>query len=254
MKKKDFGMFAIVFGLIVGVSGCAMNNSELSKATEEVTLLNERQKSILAEQGLATNYDGLTASQQEAIVAIEEMLQYAENKYDMNFSYAGYVTESSLEKEHMRAYPASGDKAVDCFTITKTSDGYTDDYISVAANQNFCIYVCDGVKGLSYGIDVKVFAEITSTSLKEIPSVGDAFDGNIEGSLWIFIDETSLSGDKWSDFVAEFKEWMEGHSLYGVVQMILLKENNIKYITRYNYVDYLSEEYYKSREVIYINK
>ena len=36
-----------------------------------------------------------------------------------------------LEKEHMRAFPTSGDIEVDSFTITRTDDGYEDDFINI---------------------------------------------------------------------------------------------------------------------------
>ena len=253
-RKKGFGIVAIILILMMGACGCTMNNSDLpSNSASEITL-NERQKNILLEQGLPTNVNELTDSQQKAIVEIETMLQYAEEKYNSSFSYAGYTLASSLEKEHMRAYPSGGDKQTESFTITKTSTGYEDDYISVAATNSFSAYIGECVTSYLSGAEAKVFSEITKTSLIEIPTDYSLFDGNVESSIWIFIDGGAFNIDQMAQFKEEFSNSMKEHSLYCTAQIILLNEGRIAYLTRYNYTDYLSEEYYMSREIVYIKK
>lgn len=251
-RKKGFGIVAII--LMIGACGCTMNNSDLpSNSVSEITL-NERQKNILSEQGLPTNVNELTDSQQKAIVAIEAMLQYAEEKYNSSFSYAGYTAASALEKEHMRAYPSGGDKQTESFTITKTSTGYKDDYISVAATNSFNTYIEECATSLLNGSEVKVFSEITKTSLNEVPTDYSSFDGNVESSIWLFIDGASFDINHMAQFKEDFSNTMKEHGLYCTVQIILLNEGKIAYPTRYNYTDYLSEEYYVSRETVYVKK
>ena len=88
MKKHfGFGLIVSLLILMMGVCGCTMNNSDLPNNTESEVSLSQRQKDILAEQGLSTEYTELSASQQKAIVAIEEMLVYVEKKYNTSFSY-----------------------------------------------------------------------------------------------------------------------------------------------------------------------
>lgn len=255
MKRNvGFGIIVSLIILMMGVCGCTMNNSNLPSNTESEVILTQRQKDILTEQGLSTEYTELSASQQKAIVAIEEMLSYAEKKYNTSFSYAGYSTQSSLEKEHMRAFPTSGDKETDSFTITKTDAGYEDDYVNVAANAIYVAYVCDGIKAILPNTEIKVFAEITKTSLVEVPTVDTDLQGKVESSLWVFIDSATFSEQDLSKFQTDFNEYLTEHQLYGMAQLILLKDGKIAYPTKYNYTDYLSEEHYVARETLYVNK
>lgn len=253
-RNAGFGIIVSLIILMMGVCGCKMNNSDLPSNTEAKVSLSQRQKDILTEYGLSTEYMELSAPQQKAIVAIEEMLTYAEKKYNVSFSYAGYSVQSALEKEHMRAFPTSGDKEIDSFTIIKTDTGYEDDYINVATNAIFVSYVCDGIKTILPNTEVKVFAEITKTSLVEVPTVDTELKGKVESSLWIFIDSATFSGQDLGEFKTDFSEYITEHQLYGMAQLILLKDGKIAYLTKYNYTDYLSEEHYAVRETVYINK
>lgn len=254
--KRTVGLGIIVSSIILmmGVCGCTMNNSELPNSAESAVSLNQRQKDILAEQGLSTEYTELSIAQQEAIVEIENMLCYVEEKYNMAFSYAGYSAQGPLEQEHMRAFPTSGDKETDSFTITKTDAGYEDDYINVAANAMYVAYVCDGIKTILPNTEVKVFAEITKTSLVEVPTVDTDLQGKVESSLWIFIDGASFNGQDLTEFKANLNDYLTEHQLYGMAQLILLKDGKIAYPTKYNYTEYLSEEHYAAREILYVNK
>lgn len=254
--KRNFGSEIIVCLLImvIGLCGCTMNNSDLQSNTEMEVSLNQRQIDILIEQGLSTDYAELSDSQKKAIVTIEEMLVYVETKYNTSFSYAGYSTQSSLEKEHMRAFPTSGDMETDSFTITRTETGYEDDYINVAANAIYVAYVSDGIKTILPDTEIKVFAEITKTSLDEVPTVNTDLQGKVESSLWIFIDGATFDGQDLMEFKVSFNDYLTEHQLYGITQIILLKEGIIAYPTKYNYTDYLSEEYYSVRETLYVNK
>lgn len=255
MKRNvGFGIIVSSIILMMGVCGCTMNNSYLPSNTESEVSLNQRQKDILTEQGLSTEYTELSASQQNAIVEIESMLCYVEEKYNTSFSYAGYSAQSSLEKEHMRAFPTSGDKETDSFTITKTDIGYEDDYINVASNAIFVSYVRDGIKSILPNTEIKVFAEITKTSLVEVPTVDTDLKGKIESCLWVFIDGAAVSEQDLSDFKARFSGYLTEQQLYGVAQLILLKDGKIAYLTKYNYTDYLAEEHYAVRETLYVNK
>lgn len=251
--KKYFGIMLFFSILMIGVYGCAMNKANLSNKMKSNVLLSERQKVILSEQGLSTRYEDLSITQKQAIVSIEEMLSYVEDKYGKSFSYAGYVAKGPLEEEHMRAYPADGYMQTDSFTIIKKETGYEDDYINIAINVDFADYVNECIQPLVKNVETKVFCEITKTSLSEIPMDFSVFDGNVESSLWVFLDSTDFEED-FESFKIRFSDVMNEHKLYGMAQIIFLKEGKMDYITRYNYTDYLSEEYYTNRGMVYINK
>jgi len=255
MKNRfSIGIIFVLIILLIGVFGCMMNNPDLSNNTETKVSLNERQKSILAEYGLPTEYDELLLSQKTAIVAIEEMLCYAEEKYDISFSYAGYIAASPLEKEHMIAFPTSGNKWSDSFTITNNGDNYEDDYINVAINEEFTSYLCDNIKSFAPDAEVRVFPKITKTYFHELPSGDINYDGMVESSQCVFIDESTFNEEDLSKFHDQFTEFMQEHKLYGITQIILLKEGRIEYLTKYNYTDYLFDEHHISRETFYTKK
>ena len=69
----------------------------------------------------------------------------------------------------------------------------------------------------------------------------------------VFIDGADLSEQDFREFETDFKEYLTGHQLYGTAQLILLKADQLVYLTKYNYTDYLSEEYYTLRETLYVN-
>lgn len=255
MKKRyGFGLIAALLILIIGICGCAANHADPTDEKEPEVTLSERQKDILAEQGLPTEYDALRPHQQRAIVAIEEMLLYAEDKYDLPFSYAGYTEAGPMEKEHMRAYPTSGHMAVDSFTITKTEARYEDDFVAVASSPYFASYVRENLKSFLPNSEVKVYAEITDTSLTEVPTAETVFDDKVASSLCIFVDGATCTVEDFESFKLQYADFMRQHRLYGMTQVILLKEGNLIYLSEFNYTDYLSADYFDSRDTISIQR
>lgn len=88
MKTRLVGIITtMIFVVLIG--GCSTNMKE------NVTL-NDRQIDILLSEDLPTEWNKLTPNQQKSIQAIEEMLEYLENKYDKEFIYAGYKLPDML--------------------------------------------------------------------------------------------------------------------------------------------------------------
>ena len=255
MKKRP--VVWLIIGLtilVIGVCGCMKKQTDDQSNNESKVTLSERQKNILAEQGLPTEYDALPAHQQRAIVAIEEMLSYAEDKYDMAFSYAGYAEAGPMEEEHMRAYPSSGHMAVDSFTITKTENGYEDDYIRVAAVPCFTEYLTGQLKAFLPEVEIQVYGKITKTTLAEIPTAETDFDGKVSSSLCVFVDGATCTPEEFETFKAQYADFMQEHQLYGMAEVVLLKEGKLVYLSRYNYTDYLSEEVCYSRDTVSVQR
>ncbi|WP_040214966.1 hypothetical protein [Clostridium polynesiense] len=258
-RKNSIGILIVIILTMIGVWGCSMDNKPLSKDnTDSGITLNERQKEILSKNDLPTEYNKLNSSQKDAIVAIEEMLQAVEKKYGMEFAYSGYIAENVLEKEQLRAYPASGDKATDSFTVTRIERNgeivYKDDYINHAVSHLFSSYI-EGFVKKEMKIDaVKVFSEITATSLEAVPEDFSKFHGSVESNNSLFIDSKELSEDQLSSFINKYEKWMKEHQLFGSTQIILLKPDILIRLTKYNFTDYLFEKYYLRREFSYLNK
>ena len=118
----------------------------------------------------------------------------------------------------------------------------------------FVSYVYDGVKTLLPDTEIKVFAEITNTSLTEteVPTVDTDFSGKVESSLWVFIDGATFSEQDLNIFKTDFNEYLTDHQLYGMARLILLNDNEIAYLTKYNYTDFLSDKHCVEQETLYV--
>ena len=253
--------------LMLLVCGCAafdpsnLRETETTEMTSQTSIpvtLNERQKEILTNQNLSTDYRELTSSQQKAIVAIEEMLQAVELKYGMAFSYAGYTAGNSIEKETLWAYPVNGDKETEIFTVVREivngTENYTDTFIHVAATHLLSTYVEESLSELALVNNARVYSEISETTLVSIPVENTEFDGCVEAALWIFIDGSTYTQEQLDNVIVGFETWMVEHQIYGSVQYILLKEGILPYLTEYNFSSYLSGDYYLTREYSNVNK
>lgn len=99
MKRKYISIASCIFLLLIvmGVCGCTNNSTDATEGTTVNTQLNEgeiilngRQKEILTSKGLPTDYEELTYTQKQAIVAIEEMLSTVEAKYGISLEFISY--------------------------------------------------------------------------------------------------------------------------------------------------------------------
>ena len=224
-----------------------MKNHSETKIT-----LNERQKAILAEVGLPMEYEALTRTRKKAIVAIEEMLQAVEQKYGRAFTYAGYAAKWILEPERLWAYPVGGHRPTETFVVTrKTIDGevvYQDTHLLVAAKEKFSQYVKMELTAMTGLAEIKVYAQLTKLTTQSIPENYEEFDGHTSAKLWIFFDGASCSAERLQEMIRDFEGWMQEHRIYGRCQYILLHENVLPSLTRYNYTNYLAKQDYLARE------
>ena len=264
---KKIMIIGTVLIIGIGVCGCGMkkNSSDESKnitlKSKPELVLNERQKEILEEVGLPTDAEKLDSSQQEAIIAIDEMLTEIEKKYNTSFSYAGYIAPGPLEHEELIAYPTEGSSG-DTFSVTRVKKNgkyvYEDEYVNDVIEPIFEEYIlkyCEGELGVD---NVKVYSMVTKikdedsiiTNIKkgEIPLKEEDIDFNISGYSCIFVDGENITEEVYDSFISNYKEWMTEHEIGHSSQFILLKEGNIENIERYNHTDYLSTDYYLRRD------
>jgi len=233
--------------LMIGVCGCNLgtnNNpsSENTQNTEDNVILSERQMKILSEQDLSTDYDKLEKHQQEAIVAIEELLKHLEDKYEIGFTYLGYNAEGVLEDEKLIAYPTDGDDELDIVEAIRKSGEITDNYIDVAARPILNKAATDYTSQFVDAKDFRVYTTTPLTTIKSLPIDSSDLSGNIYGGSDIFIGADSIKKDDFEEFTNKFGDWLKENRFYGSNDLILIESSSIDYLTEYNYQDNLASE------------
>lgn len=269
MNKLLIAGFLVL--LVIGVCGCDTKESDQSlkdsqeiqqeqtkepeiqlndKTKEPEIQLNDRQKRILAEKGLPDSYEQLSYNQKKAIVSIEEMLQYAEGKYQMAFCYAGYGSDDPVYGECLHAYPEGMDMKYDSFLIWRTDTGYEDTYMNMVVAEPLEEYLGTLVQDLHEGTDIKIFVN-AQTALEKLPDQPEQFDGAVDGSWVIFVD-SNYPVEKVKELGEQIASRLQVHRIYGDLQVVGLTEGTLPYVTRYNFSDYFDEAYCTARESIYI--
>lgn len=110
MKAYNFLLIIMILISLI-LSGCYSSLDKYcvtstTNSSSKSYKLNNRQKSILKQEGLSTDYNKLNPVQKSSIEAIETMLCYLEKKYpNESFMYNGYVgtTINPIEREHLIA-------------------------------------------------------------------------------------------------------------------------------------------------------
>lgn len=248
--KSKFIIILLISLVVIGGYGCTMaDNKQITTATPEMTL-NDRQISILKDLGLSTSYADLTLTQQNAIVAIEDMLEYADEKYSKKFAYAGYTQPGTGSIESMSAYPADGSKTTDTFTIKKTSTGYTDDYLSVLANKLLSQQIPQELKAIGSNVSTVALTRVIDATLTSAPSSIDDLKGHVNVSMSVFIYGAGFDENALKNYENDFVALMNAKGIKGAADMMVLKNDQTSEIDAFNYKNYLSNEYYALRETI----
>ena len=245
----------LIIGIMICSCGMKKNNSDESKditlKSKPEIVLNERQKEILEEVGLPTEAEKLDSSQQEAIIAIDEMLTAVEKKYNRSFSYSGYVEQGPLESEHLMAYPSDGNPRTDSFEVRKTDNGYEDDYMNVAIRDDYAKYVEEIITSNLHNEHIRVFTEIYTTELTSVPENKQDYKGKVSSWKAVFLYLTD--NDEIPKYVQSIQEILKNENLKYDCEVIFLKEDVIDKLTEYNYEDYLSSDYYVQKEAVEVD-
>ena len=245
----------LIIGIMICSCGMKKNNSDESKditlKSKPEIVLNERQKEILEEVGLPTDAEKLDGSQQEAIIAIDEMLTAVEKKYNRSFSYSGYVEQGLLESEHLMAYPSDGNPRTDSFEVRKTDNGYEDDYMNVAIRDDYAKYVEEIITSNLHNEHIRVFTEIYTTELTSVPENKQDYKGKVSSWKAVFLYLTD--NDEIPKYVQSIQEILKNENLKYDCEVIFLKEDVIDKLTEYNYEDYLSSDYYVQKEAVEVD-
>lgn len=205
--------------------------------------LTQRQKDLLEQLGLPTEYDELTDSQKNAVSSIEDMLTYLEDKYEQSFSYLSYAAAGVLEEEHLEAYPSQGDLK-DKVTVYRTyEDGayqYEDDYRTVLLRPQYEKKVEDFAAQYFPGDSLKIYSEIKA--------VGEDADEenllqNVSAVTYIFLDQSACE-EGYDAFAGASLQWLEENcrgSAAGIY-LRLTYPSAWEEISRYNYEEKIRED------------
>ena len=256
MIKKIIYVFvvvAIISGIFGAIMMCNILETTPANTTKEETVLTDRQKDILKEKGLPTDFNELTYSQQNAIIEIEEMLSYLEDKYDTEFLYGGYTPKQYMDEKTLYAYPKGGDSYFDIITVTEGEDGYEDTYMEMMIEDSYSEYIYSYLKELRPETEMRVYADVGETTLEEIPEDYTEFDGRVGSFTLVYLDSTNFNESELEGFKEEVHALMEEHGIYGRIRIILMREDKIQFLTKYNNTDYISSEHYIEDISTYLN-
>lgn len=235
--------------LLIGGSGCGMNNAKNETAKKKEPTLNEWQKEFLAEQGLPTEYAELNLTQQLSVDAIYDMIMYLEDKYGVEFEYTGYVRPQILEDEYMTAIPKGGNEKIDTVTVTRQDDGtLTDDYPNVDVRPYYEQMITNYIKDYFGSDKVRVFSEVTDTSINDFNDISvEKMKGNVHGNSVVFISNDICTEKEIEEFAAIFAEWTKEKHLANYTQFMLLYNPDIEELNPDKYSDYYSSHNIKVR-------
>lgn len=239
----------VILGLCMLLLLCSCDSSEVKNelsnntSVEETIMLNQRQKKILEDMRLPTDYDSLTTRQKNAIIAIEEMLSYLEGKYDDKFEYYDYYEAVPGIEAHLEAGCSVG-----IVTVYRRSengtDSYTDDYMAVSTSPQYGEIIENYIGQFFNPSSYKVFSIVS-----DVKKIDEDLLSVASATSFVFFDRSVAESD-FDEFVQEYANWIkqnaQGNAI--VTKFFLLKNDDLNSINKYNYEEKLYEvEYTKNR-------
>ena len=184
--------------------GCGRNGSSEDLHGGD-TLINQRQKEILAAEGLPADYDQLTESQKSAINAIESMLQYLEGKYGIPFEYYAYIPAGDMAQEQLSAVCNKG-----IVTVYRHYENgafvWEDDYNEAAVEG---VYAEKLNEYFSSVLDDTKFVIISDVFSVDGQTVENDVLGSTSASSWLFADESAVAAGELDGLVNAYVEWVK---------------------------------------------
>lgn len=254
MKLIHFLIPALCSILLLFCSGCAAEKTPNEKINDNSVnyqeegdnmLLTDRQKQILEQMELPSDYEQLNYTQQHAIKRIEIMLCYLENKYSIEFSYAGYVPAGVMESEHLTAYPTadgSGEGA-NLVTVKPDGDTFKDNYASKEIREYYEELCTTFVREYFQSEQAIVLDYRFSTSLNDLSEVtNEKFQYKLSTETLVFVSDTICDEKRMRKFAKEMKFWLEEHEIISNSRVSLIRDNDVTGITRDEISDYYSDK------------
>ena len=229
--------------LMIGVTGCNMFKEDTkpnNEVIEEEVILNERQKEILAKEGLSTNYDELNGIQKMCIVDIEELLVYLEDKYNIPFEYHSFYRRTLLDPAALYAYPVEGKVEGFPVEVEIIGDEFIDNYLDVYSKWPLEEYLIQNIQPLCPNAKMKIIVGDIFLFLDEIPTDYSKFDGKTSGTIILFIDSETCTKEEFRQLSEEVKQFFNNHRMCFDIRMFYEKPGYIEEIDDYNFSDYFN--------------
>ncbi len=246
MRKKITSIVLLLFGVMFLLCACNMateqGENKSNTSEEAIVVLNQRQKDILSQMNLPKNYEELTIIQKNAIVAIEDMLSYLENKYDETFTYSGYYEASSAEEEHLTAVCSLG-----VVTVYRSRENgqysYNDNYLAISASPQYQEAISNYLAEFFEGGKYKVFSVVNSISNTEVMLLHGA-----SAVSYVFFDST-VTETEFAVFVSHYADWIkeQANGNATITKFYLLQNDDLGNIYDFNYEEKVLESIYTKK-------
>jgi len=211
---------------------------------EESVVLTNRQKNILMEQGLPTDYDELSFSKQVEIEAIENMLKYLEKKYKSKFEYKDYTPNGAFNEERLEAISADRkDLGIICVT-REAKNGkwvYEDDYDELLMAEKYKKELFKFLDKQIPGKEAKcvIYTDISKYDSKKKDIVASSSAQNRIGIKGISVERFKYLIKKYDNWMSE-KELQYSTSTF----FVLLKEKEFNNVSDSVISDYIHDNKY----------
>lgn len=205
----------ITLSLILTLS---LNLVSCGSTAEESSKLNDWQIEILQAEGLPTEYDELTISQQHSIKRIYEMINYLNEKYKEEFIYVQYIQKELNESEKLIAYPRSvgAEEGKYLVTVKVGNDGvFTDDYFDYSVADYSESLINDFIGSYFDEEDYRYFSSPNACDIKKTEIIDGNFQWKYGAANNIFIKEVVCDMDEVEKFAVEYAKFLYEHQISG---------------------------------------
>lgn len=195
--------------------------------------LNERQIRICEQLELPTNYEELNEKQQISIGRIEELLQYLDNKYGVDFVYAGYSNGGLLENEWLEAYSENLNEYYSTKLFVDENGSYSDDYAEVIAS---IIISNDLEEYLNLNLDNEFKVFVSDCKLSKEIIVEDIYNlKSICSGTFSVIVKGKNNANLIREYADKLVEWYKDREIYGYTNFVLVSDEYFEEVNISNY-------------------
>lgn len=239
---------AFIAGILIGVIAfCSFVNAETDNGMiikDDKMILNQRQKDILEQHDLPLDPESLTPEARNAIVIIEDMLEYMETKYGISFYYIGYAMKDVLNDNCLICYPEGYTEFDEVKVYRKYENGsyaYYDEYELMLASKKVTSQLRSIIGDMAGDKGVFVISEVSS--------IEDDYDDSTALEKTCTLTHVLLSEDEFDmEKVRELAEKYcnfkvsEHNGKYSVIDFIILERSVFDQLDDYTWKNILDEE------------
>ena len=225
--------------------GTASDNDYSSNHDKMRFVLNDRQKEILVQMELPTEYDALTASQRLAIQRIESMLTYLEDKYEPSFEYAGYIPAGLTDEEELIAYQKNPDGTIKHMISVKVDNNgdYYDDFETFAVGDYYEGIWNDNFTNEFPNLKYKFIYHplLCDIELSKIENEHFEWEYAVQNTILLELNEFDL--EEFKKIETELTKWYYEHQIHSRTTLRIFTNLSVD-INGSNYTDWYHKDIY----------